>query len=70
MVQEENKNNGQKLWEILERIIGKIKSIIVTGLIAVNMPSVLDTTAGNTWEMMLHLYTLQLNRCRSRVISS
>ena len=26
-------NNGGKLWEILERIIGKIKSIIGSGYI-------------------------------------
>ena len=29
----EQKNNGQNFWEILERIIGKILSIIGTGLL-------------------------------------
>ena len=29
----EQKNNGQNFWEILERIIGKISSIIGAGLI-------------------------------------
>ena len=28
----EQKNNGQNVWEILERIIGKISSIIGAGL--------------------------------------
>ena len=28
----EQKNNGQNFWEILERIIGKISSIIGAGL--------------------------------------
>ena len=28
----DQKNNGQNFWEILERIIGKILSIIGTGL--------------------------------------
>ena len=28
----DQKNNGQDFWEILERIIGKISSIIGTGL--------------------------------------
>ena len=28
----DQKNNGQNFWEILERIIGKISSIIGTGL--------------------------------------
>ena len=28
------KNNGQNFWEILERIIGKISSIIGTALLA------------------------------------
>ena len=27
-----NRNNGSKLWEIMEGIIGKIKSVIGTGL--------------------------------------
>ena len=31
----DQKNNGQNFWEILERIIGKISSIIGTGLIQV-----------------------------------
>ena len=30
----DQKNNGQNFWEILERIIGKISSIIGTGLSA------------------------------------
>ena len=29
----DQKNNGQNLWEILERIIGKISSIIGAGLL-------------------------------------
>ena len=29
----EQKNNGQNFWEILERIIGKISSIIGAGLV-------------------------------------
>ena len=29
----DQKNNGQNFWEILERIIGKISSIIGVGLI-------------------------------------
>ena len=29
----DQKNNGQNFWEILERIIGKISSIIGAGLI-------------------------------------
>ena len=32
MVWEQIKNNGEKVWEILEGIIGKIKSIIGLGL--------------------------------------
>ena len=31
----DQKNNGQNFWEILERIIGKISSIIGTGLVYV-----------------------------------
>ena len=33
----EQKNNGQDFWEILERIIGKISSIIGAGLTAFNL---------------------------------
>ena len=33
----EQKNNGQNFWEILERIIGKISSIIGTGLPLCNL---------------------------------
>ena len=31
----DQKNNGQNFWEILERIIGKILSIIGAGLVGV-----------------------------------
>ena len=30
-----NKNNGLKLWEILEEIIGKTESIIGSGLLTI-----------------------------------
>ena len=30
----EQKNSGQNVWEILERIIGKISSIIGAGLVS------------------------------------
>ena len=33
----EQKNNGQNFWEILERIIGKISSIIGAGLIIITI---------------------------------
>ena len=33
----DQKNNGQNFWEILERIIGKISSIIGAGLILAEM---------------------------------
>ena len=33
----DQKNNGQNFWEILERIIGKISSIIGAGLILSKM---------------------------------
>ena len=32
----DQKNNGQNFWEILERIIGKISSIIGAGLIIIS----------------------------------
>ena len=34
----DQKNNGQNFWEILERIIGKISSIIGTGLASLAWP--------------------------------
>ena len=36
------KNNGQDFWEILERIIGKISSIIGAGLVDLLLVLVLD----------------------------
>ena len=33
----DQKNNGQNFWEILERIIGKISSIIGAGLFSSNL---------------------------------
>ena len=33
----DQKNNGQNLWEILERKIGKISSIIGTGLLKMSI---------------------------------
>ena len=36
----DQKNNGQNFWEILERIIGKILSIIGVGLVIMIMISV------------------------------
>ena len=33
----DQKNNGQNIWEILERIIGKISSIIGAGLYTVDL---------------------------------
>ena len=33
----DRKNNGQNFWEILERIIGKISSIIGAGLVGVSV---------------------------------
>ena len=33
----DQKNNGQNFWEILERIIGKISSIIDAGLVRIQL---------------------------------
>ena len=41
----EQKNNGQNFWEILERIIGKISSIIGTGLKYIATVSELSTVS-------------------------
>ena len=50
----EQKNNGQIFWEILERIIGKISSIIGAGLLCIPVNRSPDRI-GNIYQVFLHL---------------
>ena len=48
----DQKNNGQNFWEILERIIGKILSIIGAGLLVVQQhrqKAVCKSRPGHLW---------------------
>ena len=46
----DQKNNGQKFWEILERIMGKISSIIGAGLLVM----IRRITTGTLHELMFY----------------
>ena len=51
MIGNDQKNNGQKFWEILERIIGKISSIIGAGLVETQLQHITltdDSSTGGT----------------------
>ena len=58
----EQRNNGQNFWEILERIIGKISSIIGTGLKRIQMCH--KATCQN---FTLHIST---GVCEAKILSS
>ena len=66
----DQKNNGQNFWEILERIIGKISSIIGAGLV---LPY--TTTYAMSTHKFTHLEVLcgtglvSLNRFMTQVFS-
>ena len=47
----EQKNNGQNFWEILERIIGKISSIIGTGLVRIGFFLIKKRTSSSVMEV-------------------
>ena len=52
----DQKNNGQKFWEILERIIGKISSIIGAGLVLELLYKSLLSTHISLHDICMHIY--------------
>ena len=53
----DQKNNGQNFWEILERIIGKISSIIGAGLIwLLHMPKTIICKMLRYSSLLAHLF--------------
>ena len=50
----DQKNNGQDFWEILERIIGKISSIIGAGLIPIATPVAITSESNDAFSVVGH----------------
>ena len=51
----DQKNNGQNFWEILERIIGKISSIIEAGLLG-KMYLHISVTTSRDYRVYIYIY--------------